>query len=231
MQVCRVMGDGEILNPHLDNLPLNEAIIYGDRVLSQKLSKRLSCAIKHLPIRLKFSYNYSIEDAISIGISKDPTMVLNSQIFIEGLISAEEITEKFERFLKMKEIDFDSYLRDFDYDERKKMKIQIAELLELLEKDMVELIDIRFKEEYEAWHLGIARNIPLNELPDRLDEIDSSKTVVTICPHYDRAEIARLYLKLKGYEARYLTDGMLGLVDYLRGDRARDTLNRLRSKR
>jgi len=114
VQVCRVMEDGEILNPHLDNLALNEAIIYGDKVLSQKLSKRLSCAIKHLPIRLKFSYNYSIEDAIDIGISKDPTMVLNSQIFIEGLISTEEITEKFERFLNMKEIDFDSYLRDFD---------------------------------------------------------------------------------------------------------------------
>jgi len=38
----------------------------------------------------------------------------------------------------------------------------------------------------------------------------------------DRAEIARLYLTLKGYHSRYLTDGMLGIVNYLRGDIARE---------
>jgi hypothetical protein len=51
-----------------------------------------------------------------------------------------------------------------------------------------------------------------------------------MCPHYDRAEIARLYLTLRGFKARYLTDGMLGLVDYLRGDRARDYLQRLQDQ-
>jgi rhodanese-related sulfurtransferase len=130
----------------------------------------------------------------------------------------------------MKEINFDDYLKSFDYDERKAMKIQMKELFELLEQDAVELIDIRFNEEYEAWKLGVGKHIPLNELPDRLEEIDKNKTVVTMCPHYDRAEIARLYLKLKGYNARYLTDGMLGLVDFLRGDRARDTLKRVNGK-
>jgi rhodanese-related sulfurtransferase len=116
----------------------------------------------------------------------------------------------------------------FDYSERKAMKIQMKELFDLLEKDEAQLIDIRFNEEYEAWHLGIGKHIPLNELPNRLNEIDKSKTVVTMCPHYDRAEIARMYLKLKGFNARYLTDGMLGLVDFLRGDRARDTLERVK---
>lgn len=45
---------------------------------------------------------------------------------------------------------------------------------------------------------------------------------MTLCPHYDRAEIARLYLTLQGFHARYLTDGMLGIADHLRGDTARD---------
>jgi rhodanese-related sulfurtransferase len=130
----------------------------------------------------------------------------------------------------MKEINFDDYLKSFDYDERKAMKIQMKELFELLEQDAVELIDIRFNEEYEAWRVGIGKHIPLNELPDRLKEIDKNKTVVAMCPHYDRAEIARLYLKLKGYNARYLTDGMLGLVDFLRGDRARDTIKRVKGE-
>ena len=117
---------------------------------------------------------------------------------------------------------FDEYLVNFDYDERKEMKISLPKLLEGYKNGEIELIDIRFPEEYEAWHVGIGKHIPLNELPDRLDEIDKNKIVVTMCPHYDRAEIARLFLKLKGYKAKYLVEGMLGLVDYLRGDKARD---------
>ena len=48
-----------------------------------------------------------------------------------------------------------------------------------------------------------------------------------MCPHYDRAEIARLYLTIKGYHSRYLTDGMLGIASELRGDIARDYMKSL----
>jgi len=128
----------------------------------------------------------------------------------------------------MKQINFDQYLRDFDYNERLAMKIQLPELLELYQQDKVQIIDIRFNEEYEAWRVGIGQHIPLNEIPDRLDELDSNKTIVTMCPHYDRAEIARLFLTMQGYHSRYLTDGMLGIANYLRGDIARDYMNAIR---
>ncbi len=97
---CRVMDEGEILNPHLAEVPLHEAVLYGDRVLTAKFSKRLSCAIKHLPIRLRFRYNHSTEEAIERGIAKDPTLVLDGEIFLEGLVPAEEITRAFEAYLK-----------------------------------------------------------------------------------------------------------------------------------
>jgi len=129
--------------------------------------------------------------------------------------------------MQNKTIDFDTYLKGFDYQERQDMKIQMPELFELYAKGEAQVIDIRFNEEYEAWHVGFGDHIPLNELPDRLDEIDKSKTIVTMCPHYDRSEIARLFLKLKGYNARYLNDGMLKVVDYLRGDKARDYMKKL----
>ncbi len=129
----------------------------------------------------------------------------------------------------MQEISFDEYLKSFDYDERKAMKIKLDEMLKLYEEGKAEIIDIRFKDEYEAWHLGFGKNIPLNELPNRIDELDKNKTIVTVCPHYDRAEIARLFLKLKGFNARYLTDGLLGAVDYLRGDKARDYMAKVRA--
>ena len=127
----------------------------------------------------------------------------------------------------MNEKSFDAYLRSFDYDERKAMKIQLSEMFELYAAGQAQVIDIRFKEEYEAWHIGFGQHIPLNELPDRLDELDRDKTIVTMCPHYDRAEIARLFLTLKGFNARYLTDGMLGIVDYLRGDRAKNYMEKI----
>jgi len=114
-----------------------------------------------------------------------------------------------------------NYLSNFDYNERKAMKITSEELIELLQDGKAQLIDIRFREEFEAWHMGIAHNIPLNELPDRLDEINKDKIVVTACPHKDRAILGRIFLVLNGYQARYLVDGLMGLADALRGDKAR----------
>jgi len=122
---------------------------------------------------------------------------------------------------------FSNYLRGFDYDERVNMKIQLPEMLKLHKEQKIQLIDIRFHEEHAAWHVGIGEHIPLNEIPDRLDELDSNKTIVTMCPHYDRAEIARLYLTMMGYQSRYLTDGMLGIAQHLRGDIARDYMTLL----
>jgi len=130
--------------------------------------------------------------------------------------------------MKTKTEEFDTYLKTFDYQERKDMKIQLPEFFDLYAKGEAQLIDIRFHEEYAAWSIGFGDHIPLNELPDRLSEIDKNKTIVTMCPHYDRAEIARLYLKLNGFNARYLTNGLLGVVEYLRGDKARDYMQKIK---
>ncbi len=116
----------------------------------------------------------------------------------------------------------DDYLTGFTYQERKDMKIDSKELVELLKKGEAQLVDIRFPEEFAAWSMGFAVNIPLNELPKRLGELDKSKMIVTACPHKDRAALARMYLTIKGYRAKYLKDGLLGLADLLRGDRAKN---------
>ena len=120
--------------------------------------------------------------------------------------------------------DFETYLENFDYQERQDMKIKMVEMLNLVEENKAQVIDIRFKEEFEVWNLNFTKNIPLNELPNRLDELDKSKLIITACPHNDRANIARMFLKLKGYNVRYLSDGLLKAVDYLRGDNAKEFL-------
>ena len=101
MDVCRVMNEDEILNEKHSEYPLFNAVIYGSRVECAKFSKRLSCAIKHLPVRVKFSFEYDTLKAIEKGIAKDPTLVLDGKIFIEGLVQSEEITKKFEELLKL----------------------------------------------------------------------------------------------------------------------------------
>ncbi len=127
----------------------------------------------------------------------------------------------------MKELTFDDYLLNFNYNERKEMKIQIPELLELLIEDKVQFIDVRFKEEFTLWNFSFSKNIPLNELPKRLTELDKSKLIVTACPHYDRAIMGRILLVEHGFNSRYLTNGLLGLADYLRGDNANKLFKQL----
>ncbi|MFO7828551.1 MAG: rhodanese-like domain-containing protein [Bacteroidales bacterium] len=122
-------------------------------------------------------------------------------------------------------VSLDDYLLNYDYESRKEMKINSEQLVELLKTGKAQLIDIRFEEEYQAWNMPFAISIPLPELPDNLDKIDKSKIVVTACPHKDRAIIAMTYLKTQGYEVKYLTDGLLGLANYLRGDNAREFMN------
>jgi len=114
------------------------------------------------------------------------------------------------------------FLTGFDYDTRVEMKASARELVDLLQEGEAQLVDIRFKEEYEAWHMGAGTNIPLNELPNRLNELDKDKVIVTACPHKDRAIIAMAYLRTKGYQTMYLKDGLIGLAELLRGDNAKD---------
>ena len=121
----------------------------------------------------------------------------------------------------------EEYLSSFDYAERNGMKIKSYEALELYKAGKAEFLDIRFKEEYSVWNFPFMKNIPLNELPNRINEIDKDKLIITVCPHYDRAEIARLYLVTKGYKSRYLTDGLLGLAAYLRGDEAKEFTDKI----
>lgn len=116
--------------------------------------------------------------------------------------------------------DFASYLKSFDLQERSDMKAKLIEALVMIEEGNAVLIDIRFRDEYAAWNMPFSKNIPLNELPDRLDELPKDKLIITACPHNDRSNIARLYLTMKGYNAKYLSDGLLKAADFLRGDNA-----------
>ncbi|MDA3903425.1 MAG: rhodanese-like domain-containing protein [Desulfuromusa sp.] len=114
----------------------------------------------------------------------------------------------------------ESYIANYDYDSRIEMKMSSKKLIDMVEDGKAVLVDIRFKEEHQTWGPTFALQIPLNELPDRLNELPKDKIIVTACPHKDRAIIAMSYLRSRGIKARYLTDGLIGLAENLRGDNA-----------
>jgi len=115
----------------------------------------------------------------------------------------------------------EEYLLSYDYDARREMKANSLFLIDHLMDDEVVLVDIRFAEEQQAWNFNFALHIPLNELPLRLDELPKDKLIITACPHKDRAILAMVYLRTKGYQVRYLEDGLIALAEKLRGDDAR----------
>ncbi len=71
------------------------------------------------------------------------------------------------------------------------------------------LLDVR-----EAWELGIVSvpgilHIPMNEVPERLGELDRSVETVVLCRSGRRSlEVARL-LQQQGFRAANLTGGIL----------------------
>jgi len=99
-EACYPMEEGKILHEEHIEWPLFDVTIYGTKLETLKISKRLMCSIKHLPLRLSVHYEHSTEKAIEAGVAKDPTIIWNGKNIIEGLIPAEEITEIFENLLK-----------------------------------------------------------------------------------------------------------------------------------
>jgi len=86
------------------------------------------------------------------------------------------------------------------------------ELLERVRDGLVTVLDVRPAEEYAAGHVPGAVNIPLQDLEQRLEELDgydSDHEIIAYCrgPHCVLAFDAVARLREKGMKARRLEDG------------------------
>ena len=81
------------------------------------------------------------------------------------------------------------------------------------------LLDARIPEEYAAGHMEGFRNIPVDELRDRLDEIEPGKPVYVTCQSGLRSYIACRILEANGHEA-YNFAGGFRFYDAVVNDRA-----------
>jgi len=83
------------------------------------------------------------------------------------------------------------------------------ELLERVRNDLVTVIDVRTHEEFAAGHVPGALNIPINQLEEYLQQLDTNQEVVAYCrgPHCILAFDAVEKLRKKGVIAHRLEDG------------------------
>ncbi len=91
-----------------------------------------------------------------------------------------------------------------------KPSISSHKLLALIKNDNVTILDIRGRDEFERGHLFGAKNIPIDELSERHQEISESKVIVTYCGKgAGRSERAAKTLNEMGRKALWLEGGYL----------------------
>ncbi|BAF69210.1 hypothetical protein [Nitratiruptor sp. SB155-2] len=100
LEYCYPLKEGEILHEEHDEWPLFDVTIHGSDTERVKLAKRLVCSVKHMPLRLRIHYEKDAVKSIEKGVGKDPTLECQGKILAEGLVSAEELTQIFERLLE-----------------------------------------------------------------------------------------------------------------------------------
>jgi len=83
----------------------------------------------------------------------------------------------------------------------------------------VTLLDTRTAAEFSRGHIEGFQNIPVDELRNRLDEIEKGKPVYVICQSGLRSYIASRILEGNGYEA-YNFAGGFRFYDAVMNDRA-----------
>lgn len=92
--------------------------------------------------------------------------------------------------------------------------ITVEEATKFINHDHFIFLDVRTHEEAKTLTFSFAKHIPLNELPDRLDEVPHNKFIITFCLSGFRASMAYTYLRAQGYDE---IKALKGRLDQLAG--------------
>jgi rhodanese-related sulfurtransferase len=79
-------------------------------------------------------------------------------------------------------------------------EIEPANALPRVQKAYSQFVDVRTKEEYAGGHAVRAINIPLNELPEKLDRLEKNEPVYVICQSGRRSKEAADTLNRNGFK-------------------------------
>jgi rhodanese-related sulfurtransferase len=102
---------------------------------------------------------------------------------------------------------------DFEFWSTGQHKAVPTVFFEKLAKGEAILLDVRAAQEKDFVTLPFALAIPIDELPQRLNEIPHDKLVATFCSGGDRAGVAFAYLQTQGFDnVRILKAGYAELM-------------------
>ncbi|MYL61871.1 rhodanese-like domain-containing protein [Bacillus hwajinpoensis] len=85
-----------------------------------------------------------------------------------------------------------------------------TEVNELLKSNKtISIVDVRGPEEVAEGKIPGAYNLPVNELQDRMNELDKDREHIIVCRSGGRSSMASMVLKSNGYSVLNMTGGML----------------------
>ena len=105
---------------------------------------------------------------------------------------------------------------------QKEIRITMEEFIKLFNDGKAVLVDMRMPFEKKVWNLPFALDVNPDNVDEKLSELPKDKVIVCACPTNNRSPFMATYLKEKGYDAKYLVEGLLKLMDKLKGGKAKD---------
>ncbi|MHC1724906.1 MAG: rhodanese-like domain-containing protein [Syntrophobacteraceae bacterium] len=92
--------------------------------------------------------------------------------------------------------------------------ITVEDAAKLIDKDYFLFLDVRTREERAHLAFPFAMHIPLNELPDRIEELPRDRFIITFCLTGFRAAMAYAFLRTEGFDE---VKALKGRLDNLAG--------------
>jgi phage shock protein E len=93
----------------------------------------------------------------------------------------------------------------------------MSSLKEILQNPTTTVIDVRNDWEFESGHYTGAVNIPLDQLPQRMQELESAEgAIVLYCRSGNRSGMALNFLKQQGFEDLYNGGGIDDMLQIAR---------------
>ena len=170
---CYALSEGEILNEDHPQWPLFKILICGSKIENLKISKRIMCTLKYLPLRLQVFYEHDTLKCLELGGGSDPSVFLGNKLLFEGLIQAEEIKKIFEKLLKgeaMKKYATPKFQRE--------IRINLEDFINLFNEGKAVLVDIRMPFEKKVWNLPFALDINPENVDEKLNTLPKDKIIV-----------------------------------------------------
>ena len=92
--------------------------------------------------------------------------------------------------------------------------IMVEEAAKFIDHDHFVFLDLRTREEHDHLLFPRTMHIPINELPDRIDEVPRDKFIITFCLSGFRAAMGYAFLRTQGF---YEIKALKGRIDQMAG--------------